>query len=349
MSELKKILVAEDELTNSILLKRILSKAGYSVVVAENGVDALKHLEKEHFDALLTDWMMPEMDGIELIRRTRERLQNIPFIIMITALVSEGARTYSLESGSDDYIAKPIDVTELLTRLKDGLDRRDQSAPIPRLGTIITREIDVVPPFVGVAIATSTGGPPTLIQIFQQMPENTKAAFFIVQHGPPWMIETFSQRLQRETKLKVSLALNKVHVEVGNIYIAPGDRHLRIEPKSFKIILDDGPKENFVRPSADPLFRSTADAFGRFSIGVVLTGLGRDGAQGSLQIASVKGTVIVQDPETAVAPSMPRTIIESGIQHKIAQLNDLSKILSETIFPMAVNLKKLNNIETTVN
>ncbi len=342
MPEIKKILVAEDELTNSILLKRILTKAGYSVVVAENGVDALQHLENEHFDALLSDWMMPEMDGIELIRRVRERIKPIPLIIMITALVSEGARTYALESGSDDYIAKPIDVTELLTRLKDGLDRKEQSAP-PKPAKVISRETDTVPPFVGVVIGTSTGGPPTLIQIFQNIPENTKAAFYIVQHGPPWMLETFSQRLQRETKLKVSLAMNNTISETGNIYLAPGDKHLRIEPGTLKIKLDSGPKENFVRPAADPLFRSAGEAFGRYCIGVILTGLGRDGAQGAAQIVSNQGTLLVQDPETAVAPSMPKTVIEAGVKHKLVPLDDFGKTLAETIFPIAGRLKQHNN------
>ena len=103
--------------------------------------------------------------------------------------------------------------------------------------------------------------------------------------------------------LTVSLAVNGMKIEKGNVYISPGDKHLKVDPKSFKIILDDGPKENFVRPSADPLFRSVADAFGKYSLGVILTGLGRDGALGTAQIASVKGTVLVQDPDTAVAPS----------------------------------------------
>lgn len=342
MSDLKKILVAEDELTNSILLKRLLSKAGYSVIVSHNGADALKHLEKEKFDALLTDWMMPNMDGIELIRRVREKVRPLPLIIMITALVSEGARSYALESGADDYIAKPIDVDELLTRVKDGLAKKQQVEP-KKTETVVEKEIDVVPPFLGVGICTSTGGPPTLIEIFKNVDENTKAAFFVVQHGPPWMLETFSQRLQREAKLKVVLASNGMQSEPGNIYIAPGDKHMRVEKETMKIVLDDGPKENFVRPAADPLFRSMADAFGKFSIGVVLTGLGRDGAQGVAQIGSAKGTVIIQDPETAVAPSMPRTAINTGTKHKMVALPELGKTLSETIFPMAASLKKALN------
>ena len=342
MSEFKKVLVAEDELTNSILIKRLLTKAGYSVVVAQNGAEALKHLEKESFDALLTDWMMPNMDGIELIRRARVEIRPLPLIIMVTALVSEGARSYALESGADDYIAKPINVDELLTRVKDGLDKKHQSAP-KITKSVVECEIDVNPPFVGVGVCTSTGGPPTLIEIFKNIDKNTRAAFYIVQHGPAWMLETFSQRLQRETKLNVSLGNNGMISEPGNIYIAPGDKHMRVEKGTMKIILDDGPKENFVRPAGDPLFRSIADAFGKFSVAVVLTGLGRDAAQGATQISSGNGNLLIQDPDTAVAPSMPRTAINSGVRHKVVPLPEMAKTLAETIFPMAALLKRLNS------
>lgn len=339
MAEIIKLLVVEDELTNAILLKRILTKAGYSVVVAHNGSDALKHIDAEQFDAVLTDWMMPQIDGIELIRQMREKVKPLPFIIMVTALVSEGARSYALESGADDYIAKPIDVDELLTRLKDGLDKHRQSAPIiPQ--SIVTRDVDVLPPFPAVVMGTSTGGPPTIIEIFKTLDNNVDAAFFIVQHGPPWMLDTFSQRLEREAKLPVQLANNGFKFESGNIYVAPGDKHLRIDPVNYKIQLTEGPKENFVRPAADPLFRSASEAFGKYLIGVVLTGLGRDGAQGAMQIASSKGMIIVQDPETAVAPSMPKATISTGIDCKIVPLSEISRTISENVFKLSTALKQ---------
>ena len=339
MADFIKVLIVEDELTNAILLKRILTKAGYNTIVAHNGADALKHLEKDKFDAMLTDWMMPQIDGIELIRQMRESMEDLPLIIMVTALVSEGARTYALESGADDYIAKPIDVDELLTRLKDGLARHKQKEP-QRLVDSNDRDIDIIPPFVGVAIGTSTGGPPTLIEIFKAIDSSVNAAFFIVQHGPTWMLETFAQRLQRESSLKVDLAISGIEVEAGHIYIAPGDKHIRIEPNTFKISLDDGPKENFVRPAADPLFRSVADAFGKYSVGVILTGLGKDGTQGAAQIAASKGAVLVQDPETAVAPSMPKAAIAGGFMHKVVRLESLGKSIAEVVNPLSAALKQ---------
>lgn len=335
-----KVLVVEDELTNAILLKRILNKAGYTTIVAHNGVDALKHLEAESFDAVLTDWMMPQIDGIELIRQMRDKYKVLPLIIMVTALVSDGARAYALESGADDYIAKPIDVEELLTRLKDGLSRHQQNSPSV-IVKVKAKEINVKPPSVGVFIATSTGGPPTLIDVFKNMENTQTASFFIVQHGPSWMLETFAQRLERESNFDVQLAVNGTPIRQGIIYLAPGDKHMKIS-KDYKIKLDEGPKENFVRPAADPLFRSGAETYGKYSVAVVLTGLGKDGTQGAAQIDSVGGKIFVQDPVTAIAPSMPNSIISSDIRHRVVQTEDLGREISEAIFTVNAILKKSN-------
>jgi two-component system chemotaxis response regulator CheB len=338
MNSTNKILIVEDELTNAILLKRVISRAGFNPTVAHSGVDALKFLKSESFDAVLTDWMMPQIDGIELIRQIRENYDKPPYIIMVTALVSEGAKSYALESGADDYIAKPIDVDEVLTRLKDGLLRHNQSVP-EKISTVVTKNINVNPPFPGVFLASSTGGPPALLSVFKNIDHSLKAAYFVVQHGPAWMLETFSMRLAKETKFTVNIASNNMMPEIGNIYLAPGDKHIRIDKETYRILLDSGPKENFVRPSADPMFRSAAECFGKYGIGIILTGLGSDGALGAAELSSAKGEVFIQDPETAVAPSMPKAAIKTCMNHKIVKLEDIGKRINEKVFPLAASLK----------
>lgn len=340
MNDTNRLLVVEDELTNSLLLKRLLVKSGYNVSVAHNGIEALSLLEKEEYDAVLSDWMMPQMDGIELIRRMRDKMTDLPLIIMITALVSEGARNYAIESGADDYIAKPIDVDDLLTRIKDGLSKKSQPMPSSKSSDVKKFAESVLPPFIGVTIATSTGGPPTLIELFKNLDNINSAAFYIVQHGPPWMLETFAQRLQKETSLQIHLGINVEDSQPGHVYIAPGDKHMKVQPKTFKIILDDGPKENFVRPSADPLFKSVSEAFGKYSIGLVLTGLGRDSVKGASALVANNGSLLVQNPDTAVAPSMPRSIIDAGINHQLVNIGDMPKTLIGLISNLNANLKR---------
>lgn len=339
MAELSKILVVEDELTNAILLKRILIREGFTVTAVNNGLEAKQLLEREAFDAVLTDWMMPQMDGIELIRFIRESIKPNPLVIMITALVSESARNYALESGADDFIAKPIDVDEITLVVNDGLAKLKQSRDTSKAKITVNSEPKGLPPFPAVVVASSTGGPPTLLEVFRNVEANTKAAFFIVQHGPAWMLETFAQRLAKETSFKVKVGANFLVPEVGTVYLAPGDKHMIVDDNTGKIMLDDGPKENFVRPAADPLFRSIARNFGRYTVAVVLSGLGKDGAQGIVHIANGKGTIIIQDPETAIAPSMPTAAIDTGVSHRKLHAKDIGRAISESVFPLAASIK----------
>jgi len=332
------LLVVEDDMTNSILLKRILIKAGYSVTIANNGIQALNILDKNKFDAVLTDWMMPNLDGIELIKMMRDRLSELPYIIMITALHSDGAMNYALDSGADDYISKPFNVGELLILLKEGILRNNQDIPVKEENK--NRIEAIIPPFVGVVIAASTGGPPTLIELFKNLERVNTAAFYIVQHGPAWMLDKFAGTIQNSTNLNVIHGQDDMTSSPGNIYIAPGDLHMKIQKKTMNIILDNGAKENFVRPSADPLFRSAASSFGRYMLAVVLTGLGRDGVIGASIVEQQGGKILVQNPDTAMAPSMPRSVIEAGIPHQLVNISDMPNVLLQSISKINEELKR---------
>lgn len=341
MTQTNKILVAEDEISNQLLVKRTLSKAGYTAVVVSNGIEVLQLLEREQFDAIITDWMMPEMDGIELIRNIRKKYKEPPFLLMMTSLASESARRHALEVGADDFIAKPVNLNELLERVQSGIARQMQvdTKSSYQESSVITSE--VIPNTVAVAIAASTGGPPTVLQVLKGLDPKANTTIFIVQHGPAWMLESFAQKLNEETGFTVRIATNLMPTQPGFVYIAPGELHMRVDKTTYRILLDDGPKENFVRPAADPLFRSVAEAYGKFSVGVVLTGLGRDGTQGITHIHSVKGSIIVQDPETAIASSMPSSAISSNVPVRVEPLEKVSTAINERVFALAALLKKV--------
>lgn len=334
-----KVLLAEDELMTSATYKQLLQRKGYQVITAQNGISALKLMEQVQFDILLTDWMMPLMDGIELIRRVRESIKPIPYIIMFTAIDSQGTKDFALNAGADDYFPKPVDFNDLEKAIKKGLGKMKQTAPSSSSITVDTSS-DVKPDFVGVTIASSTGGPKSLIEVFKNIPADLPAAFYLVQHAPDWMISGFAKHLQENTPYKVNVAMNG-HISLPkNIYIAPGGKHLNILPKSQKLAFDDAPEENFSKPSADPLFRSGAQAFGKYSIGVVLTGLGKDGANGCSNIEAAGGAVIIQDPESAVAPSMPEAAIKATNKHEIVPLAEIGKAITHRIKILHDKLKK---------
>jgi two-component system chemotaxis response regulator CheB len=148
-------------------------------------------------------------------------------------------------------------------------------------------------------------------------------ALFLVLHGPAWMLETFAARLQREAQIPVRLAEDGMPVEPGRLLVAPGDWHMVVADGPV-VRLQKDPPENYMRPAADPLFRSMAAVFQRNAIGVVLTGMGRDGTLGASEISAGGGVVVCQDPRTAVAPSMPQTVVNAGVATSIVPLQDVA-------------------------
>ncbi len=317
----KRILVAEDDHASASLLQKILEKEGYLVEVAANGKKAYNILIDRNFDALLTDWMMPQMDGIELIRKVRENINPAPAIIMITALSSGDARNHALTSGADDFLAKPYKLNDIVEKLNDIFSIIEQK---PRTNAAIPSFVpDKIPPFLGICIAASSGGPQTLMSIFRSMPPIKNAALFIVQHGPDWALKDMASQWKRLCRMDIVLGHNGAQIQAGKVYLAPGKFHMTVASGPLTIRLNDDPPENFIKPAADPLFRSVARAFGRYSMAVVLSGMGCDGTVGSQYIAAANGTVIAQDPKTAVVKFMPKAVIETVRDTIVFPLHDI--------------------------
>ena len=241
-----------------------------------------------------------------------------------------------------EYLTKPYQPKEVLERLGNCLDRRNQPAPehpvAPQRRMAPYSPSFHPPPFVGVFIASSTGGKDALTKILGTLEMQRQAAVFIVQHGPAWLLEALAVRLQGQTTMPLVLAEDGMYAKAGTVYLAPGDHHLSIKAGTFRLRLEDGPLENYVRPAADPLFRNGAHAFGPYGIGVVLTGMGRDGAAGAAHILKAGGTVLVQDPETAVAPGMPKNVIEMGGATEVTGLVHLGRTSTRHVGEMAVGL-----------
>jgi len=325
-----RVLVAEDNQANATLFRRALADIDCDVTHVLDGNEALELLARESFDVLVTDWMMPHMDGIELIQRMRATIKPVPLTIMVTAVDSAEARERALDAGADDYMAKPIDVRGLQTMLQDGLARLHHTGPI-KLPPLRVPQVDARPDFPCVAIGSSTGGPQEIPVALKGIPSNAPASFFLVQHAPDWALRAFAGRLDAEISLHVELAEAGVRPKPGHLYVARGDRHLAIGRRNFRLKIEEGPKGSFVRPSADWLFRSVAAAYGEYCIGVILTGLGRNGTLGSAHIGAAGGTVIAEDPATASMPFMPRSAVEMGVAKEIAPLNAISRAIMEHV------------------
>jgi two-component system, chemotaxis family, protein-glutamate methylesterase/glutaminase len=335
MKKAKRILIADDDKNTIKFLRNVLMSKGYKVFSCSDGKEAEEILNKFDIDIIITDWLMPKSDGLHLIKYVRNNLQVQPIILMLTALSSERSHQLALESGADEFLSKPIESNQLLETVDIMIARSEQADGIN--SDIQIEEQNVLPPFVGVVIAASTGGPPVLIDVFKKIPPTRNAVFYVVQHGPAWMFESFVKRLQQETKMQVKVAIDGEASKPGTIYLAPGDIHLVVD-KHYNTHLWDGPKENFIKPAADPLFRSAAKMFGRYCIGAILTGLGRDGTDGAAHVVAAKGKLIIQNPMNSAAPSMPTSAVKSKVRHVLAEPHEIGGLIHTYIYSLASKL-----------
>ncbi|MBT3509524.1 MAG: response regulator [Nitrospina sp.] len=304
-----KILIAEDDLDSARLLENILKNNEHSVEVVGDGKEALKRLRGNRFDALLTDWMMPEMDGVTLIQRIRAEVETAPLILMVTAIGDEASRHQILQAGADELLIKPYQSSDVVRVLSDGFARFTQ--PGPEVSVVKPVRVNGLPPFVGVVITAGTGGPLQIPKLFDSISKDCPASYFVVQHGPEWVTELLVKQIRSETGFPCHIASPNLQPELGHVYLAPRDFHMVINPPPVTIGLNLDPKENFIRPSADILFDSAGRVFGEYCVAVVLSGLGRDGARGAGSIKARAGAVFVESPGKTSVPSMPQTALDS--------------------------------------
>ena len=325
-----RILVAEDISTIALVIHRLLRERGHSVRLVANGALALDALRREPFDLVVTDWVMPEVDGAELIGRLRAESKTPPPVVMQTAVDTSDAREAVMEVGADEYLAKPWDHTELVAVVERCLARSRAPRARPRRSEPAAPLPSATPkavPFACVCIAASTGGPVAVRALLDELDPADPATYVVVVHGPVWMLESFAQQLGRSCPLPVLLAASVMQLERGHVYISPGAHHTVVEPQGMCLQVVDMPPENFVRPAADPLFRTAAIAFGSDTLAVVMTGLGRDGTQGASRVVAAGGRVLVQRPDTCVASSMPQSILDAGIPARVVPESQLASAI----------------------
>jgi len=344
MGSIVRVLIAEDESKSFEILKRVLTKNNWIVDSAINGEQALTMFQESSYEVLLTDLNMPKMNGMELIGRVRNEVTPKPLVIMFTAYRDTNIKNRALELGINGFFTKPVDFNKLFACIFEGLKtRRKNKRKEASLNEFRTpKDPDLIqPPFVGVVVAVSTGGPQTLKILLENLQLPLHASLFLVQHGPDWVLEELASSLNNEYELQVQLAVEGIEPKENQIYLAPGDKHLGIDPETFRLELSDAPPEHFLRPAADFLFRSAAKAFGKYCVGMVLSGLGKDGMLGAKSICESGGKILVQDPKTAVADTMPKMAIGSGIPHQVVPLDRMAQTLLSNTLKMKEQLNRL--------
>ncbi len=336
MNAIVRVLVVDDSMTMCGLISHVLSKDPQIMVVgqARNAMQAREMIKRLQPDVITLDIEMPEMNGLEFLKKIMT-LRPMP-VIMVSALTQQGADATlaALEIGAFDCVGKPVPGER--QPFGDLNDKVKMAASSWRRNTPGRKT--VVPPAAAnsvptnyqpsrriVAIGSSTGGVEALMTVLSKFPANCPPTV-ITQHMPAVFTRSFAERLNRVCQAQVSEAEDGARLEIGHIYLAPGDRHLHIINRHAPICrLREAEPVNGHRPSVDVLFHSVAKTAGKFSIGVILTGMGRDGAAGLLEMRRVGASTIGQNKRSCVVYGMPRVAHEMGAVERQLPLDLIGK------------------------
>ncbi|PID62501.1 MAG: chemotaxis response regulator protein-glutamate methylesterase [Ignavibacteriae bacterium] len=349
-----KVLIVDDSafMRKSISL---LLNADAQIEVIDTAIDgamAIEKIKKLKPDIVTLDVEMPRMDGLTALKIIMKECP-VP-VIMLSSLTTEGASVTmkALELGAVDFISKEssfVSITissikeELISKVKEiyksqALKRRlgrirnlaGTNSAVPR------KTLNKIPVnnYQALGLGISTGGPISLQKVIPKLSNNLKIPVFIVQHMPPKFTASLADRLNALSSLEVKEATNGEVVRNGVVYIAPGGYHLKVRRDNSNNLITDiteQPANVLHRPSVDVMLESLHAVYGKKVLGVIMTGMGKDGLEGIRKIKQSGGYCIAQNEESCVVYGMPRAIAENGLADVIASLEDIPKIINQAI------------------
>jgi two-component system chemotaxis response regulator CheB len=340
-----KVLIVDDSALVRRLLTEILS-ADRNIEVIGSASDpyvAREKIKKLNPDVITLDVEMPRMDGITFLENLM-RLRPMP-VVMVSSLTQHGAEVTlrALELGAVDFVAKPkVDVAGGLAGYGEEIIDKVKTAAGARVSAIRSSAVQVpVPKFSAdavlpqstgakrmlrttdriIAIGASTGGTEALREVLEVLPPDAPG-IVISQHIPAAFSGPFAQRLNQASAMSVCEAQDGQYILPGHVYVAPGDRHLIVERDGarYRCRLSDGPPVNRHRPSVDVMFRSVAQNVGPNAVGIILTGMGDDGARGLKEMQEAGARTVAQDEASSVVWGMPGSAVRLGAADHVVSL-----------------------------
>lgn len=340
-----RVLVVDDSAYVRKMMTQMLARSPFVEVIgtARDGKEALELTAALKPDVVTCDLNMPEMDGVAFVRAQMAR-RPTPILIISVASPSSEQVLAALEAGAVDVLQKPtalatdrlLDVAdELVAKVKTAAAAQMwRIAPIagavsaaPAPASIKARNADVL------VIGISTGGPQALKVLIPQLPADFPVPVAIVLHMPVGYTELYAKKLDQLSPLHVKEAWEGDVIQAGTVYLAPAGRHLSFRKVGAQIVahLDVRPLDSPHRPAVDVLFQSAADAFGGRVLGVVMTGMGADGREGSAWIKARGGQIITESEPSCVVYGMPRSVVEAGLSDITASLERMFDVILERL------------------
>jgi two-component system chemotaxis response regulator CheB len=334
-----RILIAEDDEALSKFVRQGLEGEHYSVDVFSDGELARAAATESEYDVVILDLNLPKLDGVSVLRHLRLKKPSLP-VLVLTQRTKVEDRVQCLDTGADDYIPKQMSSASLdILHIRQDLVNKVHAAAAvrrksptsalvrkpPRPSPADARKTDSSSPSI-VAVGSSTGGPKALQEILPHLPADLSVPILIVQHMPPGFTAPFAQRLNNLCAVRVREAAHRDPIEPGVIYIAPAGQHMTVNRSSDShacIHLDTQPEHCLHMPSVDVMMKSVAANYGRHAMGVILTGMGADGAEGMMAIHRQGGLTIGQDEATCTVYGMPRACAELGTLTRVVPLSQV--------------------------
>lgn len=349
MSDYIDVLLVDDSAVVRGLLARAL-ETDPSICIsgtAMHGEAALRWMESHPVHVVVLDVEMPVMDGLTALQKIQELYPDV-HCIMASSLTFGGAETTvkALSLGAAGCIAKPVansvaeSVKQLTQELVPLVKALGESCLSKKTAPeTISREPDkrayaptatqvkqpLVPPKI-LAIGSSTGGPQALREVLTGLPKDFSLPIFITQHMPPMFTPMLAQHIEKDTGRPCAEGTDGGIIENGHTYIAPGDFHMTIDKQDGRMImrLNQEPQEHFCRPSVNPMFRTISEWYGKGVLGVMLTGMGDDGIEGTQQLVDNGGYMIAQDEESSVVWGMPGAVARKDLAHQVLPLKKIA-------------------------
>ena len=319
---------------------------------AKDGLQGYELAKKLKPDVITMDIEMPRMDGLTALKKIMDECPTA--VIMVSSLTTEGAEATlkALDLGAVDFIPKELSYVNVnIIKIKEEIVKKvkeigRQSRLKRRVGSFINKPLVSshkpviekkcdLPKYIykSIAIGVSTGGPLSLQKLIPLLSEKITIPVFIVQHMPPHFTKSLADRLNSMSALKVKEAEHGEKVEGGTVYIAPGGKHMTLTGNngSVAINIGDQPDTTLHRPSVDIMMDSVLNVYGKSTLGVIMTGMGKDGFEAFKRLKSIQGYAIAQNEETCVVYGMPRAVVEGNLADAILPLENISNFINNLV------------------
>lgn len=352
-----KAVVIDDSAFMRKSLSIMLESSGEIEVIgtARDGLEGYNLVKSSMPDIVTLDIEMPKMDGLTALQKI---MKDCPVpVIMVSSLTTEGADSTlkAMELGAVDFIPKELSFVnvniikikeDLVRKVKEIVKQRSLTERLKRLRSISSKsstktsytEHDNKPLskiyYKAIALGISTGGPMSLQKVIPLLKKEMTVPMFIVQHMPPKFTKSLADRLNGMSNVEVHEAENNEVVKNGSVYIAPGGYHMTIKKTSMSQVLiniSEEPSTTLHRPCVDVMMSSVVEIFGKSTLGIIMTGMGKDGFEAVKEIKNLGGHAIAQDEESCVVYGMPKAIVDGGFADLVLPLEKIADQINKLV------------------